>query len=63
MLVIAFIAAYAFLELISRKVVDKLGENCMAEIHLSLSAIRVNASLEASPTGKQVQIEKLPSQA
>jgi hypothetical protein len=39
LLVVAAIAGYTLLELISRKVVHELRENCLAKVHPSLSAI------------------------
>jgi hypothetical protein len=36
---VAAIAGYTLLELISRKVVHELRENCLAKVHPSLSAI------------------------
>jgi hypothetical protein len=39
LLVVAAIAGYTLLELISREVVHELRENCLAKVHPSLSAI------------------------
>src|SRR5450631_2051164 len=58
-LVIARIATHAFLELITGKVTDDLRENRVAEIHLSLSAIAVNASPAPFSGGKEFKSKNL----
>jgi hypothetical protein len=39
LLIVAVIAGYTLLELVSRKVLHELRENCLANVHPSLSAI------------------------